>query len=312
MQRLGIPQLLIRPLKTAMRANATTKRQILGRNRRPLLQERHKALSQGGRELAKRQPELVARGAALAVLSDPLLGAVQHLGQLAGRPRRLVPQHLVALAHPVVRVAAHVPVVRRHVVVLVARLRVRLQRAHDDVAVARHRFRVRRVLLLPARRLEQPLAEVVEARVRERQLHFGCVHRAVEVDVQHDDLAGVVLREPQDLLHQVVLVCFVRALREVIARALGDAVVGDEFVVVVRQAQVEGALARLELLAEVLVLALVGEVCQAVFVRCGVVAAGIYKPGDGYCSGELGVEFLLDQVAHPAGACQYENCLMWT
>ena len=301
LQRLRIPQLLVAPLETAVTANATSKREIFGPHRSALLEEGGDTLPQRRRKLGRREPELITLCRSLLILRNPIFRALDDLGQLTRSPIRLIPQHLIAIAHPVCSVAADVPVILGHLVFLPA-LRVRRAGRDDDVAVSLHRGGVGGVLLILVGRLQQPLTEQVVDSVGKVQFLL----RRVQVgkrDLKDDDLRRMLLGELHDLLGEIILIRILRALAEVVAGILGHTMDGDEFLVRRRQAQIECPLAHLHLLVHALFLTLVAEVCQAVFVRCAVVRARVDEPGDRDGPGVFGVELLGGQVAHPAEWC---------
>ena len=77
--------------------------------------------------------------------------------------------------------------------------------------------------------------------------------------MEDDDLAWMFLRELLNLCTEIILICLLRPLAEIIAGAFCDAVDGDELVIIVlgRESQVKCALACFHLFIHVLLLALV-------------------------------------------------------
>jgi hypothetical protein len=229
LQSFRVTKFFVTTLETAMTPYATTKREVFGPHTRALLEERSNTLPESRRKLHKSQPELIALCSSLLILLNPILRTLQHLRQLPTRPIRLIPQHLIPITQPIGGIGADVPVILRHLVFLAA-LRIRRASRDDDIPVPLYRRGVRGILLVLARRLQQPLAEEIVDCIGEIKFLLRSIQPR-ERNLEDDNLCRMLLRKLHDLFRKVILIRILRALAEVIARVLSHAMDGDEFLV---------------------------------------------------------------------------------
>jgi len=105
----------------------------------------------------------------------------------------------------------------------------------------------------------------------------------------------------------MIWLCLLRILAEVIAGVLSNAVDSNKvpFIFAWSEAQVKTSVARHHLLVQILLLALVAEIGQTILVRCGIVRAWKDEPRYWDLLRKFWVEFLRDQISHPAVGSEY-------